>query len=504
MNGHNITTYVVIVSCVVVCVLGSIDLHPRRVDDVHKSAEDAPSPSLSTVTERWFQQKLDHFSVTDNRQWKQRYYINDKFHKPGGPAFLYIGPELALPAIYAEEGAWLEYAETYHAIGFALEHRYYGQSRPTADLSTANLRYLSIDQVLEDLASFIVATNKEHNFKDIKWITFGASYGGLVSTWMRLKFPHLVTGAVAHSAPLAMPTFSPDYLVGAGESLRKVPGCYETVSAAFDEVRENLKTDTGMKNLQSLFRVCDFDPTNKLDVENLMMDLVAPFVSTIQFNNVHAGSLMLIPDHSISSMCKVLTDTRTGPPLLRFADFARIYYQNYTAQKDQCRNTTFASLVNTGSYINYTNDNAFSVRQWRYQECTQMGLFVTTTSDRQPLGNAVGENYYYKLCEGLFGPAFNESLVKRGHDYVLMNYGGLGIRVTNIIYTQGMNDPWTKYGFTKNPNPRAYAVVIKGVGHVAAMFPSSSSDSADLKNGRLEIQRHLGQLLSSRDVAIVG
>ncbi|XP_048258304.1 putative serine protease K12H4.7 [Haliotis rufescens] len=294
MNGHNIIRYVVIVSCVVVCIQGSVDPLPRRVDDVHKSAEDAPSPSLSTVTERWFQQKLDHFSVTDNRQWKQRYYINDKFYKPGGPAFLYIGPELALPAIYAEEGAWLEYAQTYHAIGFALEHRYYGQSRPTADLSTANLRYLSIDQVLEDLASFIVATNKEHNFKDIKWITFGASYGGLVSTWMRLKFPHLVTGAVAHSAPLAMPTFSPDYLVGAGESLRKVPGCYETVSAAFDEVRENLKTDTGMKNLQSLFRVCDFDLTNNLDVENLMMDLVAPFVSTIQFNNVHAGSLVCL------------------------------------------------------------------------------------------------------------------------------------------------------------------------------------------------------------------
>ncbi|XP_046555346.1 uncharacterized protein LOC124264648 [Haliotis rubra] len=104
----------------------------------------------------------------------------------------------------------------------------------------------------------------------------------------------------------------------------------------------------------------------------------------------------------------------------------------------------------------------------------------------------------------MFGPAFTQSLVKRGHDDIIMNYGGLDIRVTNIIYTQGTDDPWIKYGFTRNPNPRAYAVVVKGVGHVAAMFPSSTSDSVDLKKARLEIQRLIGQILSSRDAVIVG
>ncbi|XP_046555427.1 lysosomal Pro-X carboxypeptidase-like [Haliotis rubra] len=208
---------------------------------------------------------------------------------------------------------------------------------------------------------------------------------------MRLKFPHLVAGAVAHSAPLAMPTFAPDYLIGAGEDIRVVPGCYETVSAAFDKVRENLKTDSGVKSLQSLFRVCDFDQTNKRDVDNLMMDLVAPIVSTIQFNNVRPGSLMVIPNHTISSMCNVLADKTTGLPLQRLAEWARIYNQNYTAQKDQCRNSTFASLVSTGSVINYGNDDAFSIRQWRYQQCTQIGMFVAATSDRQPIGNAVSE-----------------------------------------------------------------------------------------------------------------
>ncbi|XP_067670200.1 putative serine protease K12H4.7 [Haliotis asinina] len=504
MIGFNMVTSTVILSLLVLGAQGSIVPVPSGVDALNNAGEDAPSPSSSSVTERWFQQKLDHFTASDDRHWKQRYFINDKFYKPGGPAFLYIGPEVALPAIYAEKGAWLEYAKTHDAIGFALEHRYYGKSRPTTDVSTANLRYLSVEQALEDLASFIVACNKEHNLKDIKWITFGGSYGGLLSTWMRLKFPHLVAGAVAHSAPLAVPTIAPEYLVGAGEDMRIVPGCYETVSAAFDKVREILKTDSGVKTLQNLFRVCNFDQTNRLDVENLMMDLVTPIVSTIQFNNINPGTLMLIPNQTISSMCNVLTDKTTGSPLQRLAEYARIYNQNYTVQKDQCRNTTFASLVSTGSVINYENNDGFSIRQWRYQQCTQIGVFVATTSDRQPLGNAVSEDYYYKICEGMFGPAFNQSLVKRGHDDIIMNYGGLDIRVTNVIYTQGTDDPWIKYGFTRNPNPRAYAVVVKGVGHVAAILPSSTSDSVDLKNARLEIQRLIGQFISSRDPAIVG
>lgn len=44
-----------------------------------------------------------------------------------------------------------------------MEHRFYGKSKPTEDLGVDNLRYLTSEQALADLAVFINAVNEEFN-----------------------------------------------------------------------------------------------------------------------------------------------------------------------------------------------------------------------------------------------------------------------------------------------------------------------------------------------------
>ena len=64
------------------------------------------------------------------------------------------------------------------------------------DMSVQNLRYLSSEQALADLASFRQAMQKKfHLTSSNKWISFGGSYPGALSAWFRLKYPHLVAGA---------------------------------------------------------------------------------------------------------------------------------------------------------------------------------------------------------------------------------------------------------------------------------------------------------------------
>lgn len=69
-------------------------------------------------------------------------------------------------------------------------------------MSIKNLKHLSSEQALADLAYFIEAKKKEMKLQHNKWIVFGGSYPGSLAAWFRLKYPHLAYGAVASSAPL--------------------------------------------------------------------------------------------------------------------------------------------------------------------------------------------------------------------------------------------------------------------------------------------------------------
>jgi len=46
-------------------------------------------------------------------------------------------------------------AEQHNALLVNVEHRFYGESYPTADMSTDNLKYLTSTQALADLARII-------------------------------------------------------------------------------------------------------------------------------------------------------------------------------------------------------------------------------------------------------------------------------------------------------------------------------------------------------------
>lgn len=65
------------------------------------------------------------------------------------------------------------------------------------------MQYLSSEQALADAAHFIEAMSTKRQLPEgTKWIVFGGSYAGNLVTWLRDKYPDVVYGAVASSAPL--------------------------------------------------------------------------------------------------------------------------------------------------------------------------------------------------------------------------------------------------------------------------------------------------------------
>ena len=87
-----------------------------------------------------------------------------------------------------------------------VEHRFYGLSYPTTDMSLENLEYLSAEQGLADLARIIAFVKQLKNTESSKVITFGGSYTGNLAAWFKAIYPHLSDGSISSSGPLVAET----------------------------------------------------------------------------------------------------------------------------------------------------------------------------------------------------------------------------------------------------------------------------------------------------------
>jgi len=166
-----------------------------------------PEDRESNFTTDFFEQKIDHFSFALNKTFKQRYHIRDQFWKSGGPIIYYIGSESSLDSPRA--GFTLEVAELFDGLLVDVEHRFYGESQPFEPLGPQTQRnihqygYLTSWQALADHANLINHIKSSNpGAEKSAVIVFGGSYGGMLSAWMRVKYPHLVDGAISSSAPL--------------------------------------------------------------------------------------------------------------------------------------------------------------------------------------------------------------------------------------------------------------------------------------------------------------
>uniref|UniRef100_W6NAG8 Peptidase S28 domain containing protein n=1 Tax=Haemonchus contortus TaxID=6289 RepID=W6NAG8_HAECO len=105
------------------------DASPWRFHDPHEGIQ---SYGGFRGREAYFKQKLDHFQ--GNKEWSQRYFYNNRYYRQGGNvAFLMLGGTgvLDIGWVTNEKIPFVQLAKEKGALMFALEHRFYGKSRPT-------------------------------------------------------------------------------------------------------------------------------------------------------------------------------------------------------------------------------------------------------------------------------------------------------------------------------------------------------------------------------------
>lgn len=100
-----------------------------------------------------------------------------------------------------------ETAPTHAAVLVFAEHRFYGKTMPFQPGTPSCMKLLTTEQALADSAALLVHLRTGGG--GLPWaqaagavVGFGGSYGGMLAAWFRGKYPFLVEGVVAASAPI--------------------------------------------------------------------------------------------------------------------------------------------------------------------------------------------------------------------------------------------------------------------------------------------------------------
>ncbi len=188
------------------------------------SVRHAALAAPSALVEGSYQQAIDHSGAISGT-FSQRYWVDSEFAtSANAPVIYHLCGEANCTEGYFLHDSAIQWAKQLGARLVYLEHRYYGASVPFNDLSNAHLKYLTLHNVLEDLATFQKSITAKNAWTG-KWIVVGGSYSATLSAIYRYKHPELVVGALAASAPM---------ISGVGEVQHGGPGDMSSTNPAND------------------------------------------------------------------------------------------------------------------------------------------------------------------------------------------------------------------------------------------------------------------------------
>jgi len=396
--------------------------------------------------------------------------------------FFYLGNEADVTLYVNATGLMWENAPYFGALIVFAEHRYYGQSRLFPDNPLSNLQYLSVEQALADYVTLIDHLKERYHFSKAEdaVIGFGGSYGGMLASWARFKYPHVWDGAIAGSAPIVtfegMDMMDPDFFAeGITYDVTTAAGASEFCELNLRKAFEGEALTTLDPSLiRSSLKLCEDDSI--VDGElgwsatswiNEALSYMAmgdfPYPSSYILNGDG-----LLPAFPVRVACESLATDMTGEQqveewLAGLASFASVYY-NSTG--DLTCNQLSAPVNKESEIVNTL---------WNYQYCSQ--IF-------QVFGQSPNQNDMYweepwdgdAVAQGCFEKYGNYP--DRLHFTNLYGTPADWARdASNIVWSQGEYDPWRGGGVGQDLNDSLIAVVIEEAAHHLDLFFSHENDT---------------------------
>lgn len=308
----------------------------------------------ATYNTLYFTERLDHIN-RDSGSIQVRVLL--KQGASNAPLFVYCGGEAPIEVFYQMNG-WLvgTLGPQYNATVAFIEHRYYGDSIP----SPFSYKYLNTDQALYDFAD-IVSQLKPTPTTPV--IAFGGGYGGMLSAFFRIKYPHLIDGAISSSAPLLqyLDTDGANYSHWASMDYFNVDrNCEINIYDGFQILDNFVSRPLQYNSLNLIFNPCNPIDTQQ-DVLTLEDWLSDAFKGIAQFNYPYPANVIAsLPSFPVNVTCSLISQymqtENMWQTLQGFAKVADLFYN---------------STGNLKCFDTYSNTDSVG-DAWHYQQCTEL------------------------------------------------------------------------------------------------------------------------------------
>jgi hypothetical protein len=398
-----------------------------------------------------------------NGSFNLRYWFDDTYYEPGGPVFVLLGGETdgsdRLP--FLQKGIVHQVIKATKGLGVILEHRYYGTSFPTEDLTTENLRFLSTEQALAEVDYFARNVQfKGHEDKNLTapntpWVVYGGSYAGAQAAFLRVTYPDTFYGAISSSGVTQAIYDFWQYF----EPIRLFapPDCIKNTQTLIDVVDKHL-LGNNTANIQALKTVFGLgNVTDNRDFANQLTGVYGwqstnwdPELNSPSFynycRNVTQSADLAAPatENLRPAVAGIVSAAGYGnDTLVQNITLNAISWVNQTVlpgwrRSNYTQDRYFTSL-NTTALQQYTSLEDYGATSWSYQVCTEWGYIQTgnTPADIQPLiSRTLDLEYLTFFCRAQFNITTPPDLEK------VNKYGGFNISYPRLAIIGGNADPW--------------------------------------------------------------
>jgi dipeptidyl-peptidase-2 len=283
---------------------------------------------------------------------------------------------------------------------------------------------------------------------------------------MRLHYPNIVSGSIASSAPI---------LVIAGDSSRETffqdvtkdferaeVGCVDRVKAAFRTMSALVDSGTaGLKNLSATFNLCS-DLQSVGDYHHLVGWLRNAFTVLAMMDYPYPTDFLApLPANPVQVACRKLLSA--GDVLIGISQVAGMCYGSSQCHDIQMEYVECSDPTGCG-----TGPNSLA---WDYQSCTEFVMPAGTNNVTDmfpvlPFTLQQREDYCLRRWD-----------IKPRNNWTRIHFWGKDIKsASNIVFSNGLLDPWCRGGMLHNVSESLTAILIEGGAHHLDLRGSNPAD----------------------------